>query len=75
MFANPESVRYRAKEDGRHVTCDITATSTPSPFPTTGEGIQNLAPDDILDAGSTLFVTSTATVYIMDENGEFQSVG
>lgn len=75
MYAEPESVKYRHSAEGRCVVCTITSTNVPNTFPTTGEGIKNLAPEDILDTGTTLVVTNGALCYMMDENREFQAVG
>lgn len=75
MYADPESVKYRHKNNGRYVRCTITSTDVPSTFPTTGEGISGLDDNDILDTGTTIIVTNGALCYMMDENGTFQAVG
>lgn len=75
MYAEPESVKYSHKDGKRLVRCTITSTSVPNSFPTTGAGIKGLAPEDVLDTGTTIIVTDGALCYMMDENGTFQSVG
>lgn len=75
MYADPNSVHYRHEDGKRYVSCSITATATPDPFPATGENVKCLDPEDIIDTGSTLLVTDTGDIYIWDENRVAQPVG
>lgn len=75
MYVDPTSVQYKHKGTDRYVNCSITATTLPSPMPTTGADVVGLDDADILDTGTSLLVTNDSSVYIMDENRVFQPVG
>ena len=54
----------------RFVDCELYADTAPSPLPTASD-IPGYTSDDQIEAGSTLTIVNTATVYVADENGEF----
>jgi hypothetical protein len=65
--------RYKYDADGaKHVTADLLASTTPATMPTTGEDIEGLDATDVLEAGSTLYIVNSGTLYMMNEEHEFK---
>ena len=64
--------KYTYKNGTRHVVADILSSGIPGIFPTTGENITGLNPDDVLDPGSTIYVVNNGSLYMMNEEGQFK---
>ena len=69
---------YTYDEQGkRHVVAELQASEEPATMPTTGEGIGGMDPlteNDILSPGTTLLVTKTSQVFMMNEDNEFDEL-
>ncbi|MBQ7564614.1 MAG: hypothetical protein IJT16_11570 [Lachnospiraceae bacterium] len=64
---------YSYDTDGkRHVVADLRASTVPATMPETGEDIDKLDGNDILDPGTTLYIINTGALYMMNEENEFK---
>lgn len=67
-----EITKFTYKNGKRHVTADILSSGVPGIFPTTGENITGLNPDDVLDPGSTIYIVNNGALYMMNEESQFK---
>lgn len=65
--------KYTYKNGKRHVVANIMSSEVPGIFPTDGTNIAGLTENDILDPGSTIYVINSASLYMMNEEGQFKA--
>lgn len=71
MFCQKVNAKTYARTGEMHVVADIYSSTTPATMPTTGENVEGLENEAVLDPGTTLYIINSATVYMMNEEGTF----
>lgn len=58
----------------RHVVAELLASTKPATMPTTGEDIDQLTENDVLEAGSTILIVNSSEVHMMNEEHEWKKL-
>jgi hypothetical protein len=71
MFCTKINERTYTTAGELHVVAELMCDTTPGTMPTTGENIDKLEDNAVLDPGTQLYVIDSGDLYLMNSEGTF----